>query len=175
MIFVEIVRMKCRIYKLSSPHTDRVYVGSTVQTLNQRLANHRCNYSAGKNCGSCELLKLGEHDVEIELLEEIEIEHTDDPKRREYEQKWIDCTENTCNILRAEPARRNRKEYMKEYFQKNKERLQELACERITCECGSVIRRGDKARHRRTKKHRELMASKPRTLIKVNIKLKTVE
>ena len=167
--------MKCRIYKLTSPHTDRVYVGSTVQTLNRRLHEHRSDYNLYQDCSSCELLKLGEYDVKIELLEEIEIEHTRELKRKRCEQKWIDCTENICNIRRAEPARRNRKEYMKEYRQKNKERLKELASEKITCDCGSVITRNHISAHKKSKTHRELMASKPRTLIKVNIKLKTVE
>ena len=172
MIFVEIVRMKCRIYKLSSPHTDRVYVGSTVQTLNQRLANHRCNYSAGKNCGSCELLKLGEYDVEIELLEEIEIEHNEDPKRYCCEQKWMDCTENTCNILRADKTA-HRAEYIKEYHKEHKEEIIRYKAEKITCDCGSMVSRSGMARHRRTEKHRKLMA--PKTLIQVEIKLKSVE
>ena len=127
--------MICRIYKLTSPHSDRVYVGSTVQTLNARLRLHRRDYRSGKYCSSCELLKLGEYDVKIELLEEIEIEHKKDPKKRKYEQKWMDCTENTCNILRADGTGGTEywREHRREYFRKHREEISRYQAEKVPC------------------------------------------
>jgi len=45
------------------------------------------------------------------------------------------------------------KEYKKEHYQTNKERIKERIKEKIECECGSIVRRGDIAQHKRSKKH----------------------
>ena len=67
--------------------------------------------------------------------------------------------------------RENNKEKMKEYQQANKEhiseskkkyrqanieRISEQKKEQIECECGCTIKRGDLAKHRKTKKHLNL-------------------
>ena len=66
-----------KIYAIRSHQTDQIYVGSTTQTLAQRLGSHRRNYKeylSGKItkgrgiCSSFEILKYG--DEYIELLEE---------------------------------------------------------------------------------------------------------
>ena len=43
--------------------------------------------------------------------------------------------------------------YKQEYYQKNKQRISERDKEKIECDCGSIVRRSDIARHNRTKKH----------------------
>ena len=48
------------------------------------------------------------------------------------------------------------KEYTKNYRQQNKEKF----AEKITCECGCQIRRDDIAKHRKNKKHLNLMELK---------------
>jgi len=45
------------------------------------------------------------------------------------------------------------KEQKKEYYQANKEKILEQNKEKIECECGSIVRRPDILRHKRTKKH----------------------
>ena len=45
------------------------------------------------------------------------------------------------------------KEYKQEYWQANKAEILEQNKEKIECECGSIVRRSDIARHNRTKKH----------------------
>ena len=47
----------------------------------------------------------------------------------------------------------DRKERKKEYLQANKERIKERKKLKIKCECGSIVCRGDIAKHNRTKKH----------------------
>ena len=51
------------VYKISSLNSEKVYVGSTTRTLNQRLSHHKSR----KTCMCKELLKLGE--CKIEALE----------------------------------------------------------------------------------------------------------
>ena len=60
-----------RIYKLTSPQTDNVYIGSTTQTLHARLADHRKDYTRyinGKiaHLRSCDIMHYG--DIQIELM-----------------------------------------------------------------------------------------------------------
>ena len=51
-------------------------------------------------------------------------------------------------------------EQKKEYAQNNKAKIAEQKKEKVKCECGCTVARGDLAKHRKTKKHIQLMASK---------------
>ena len=64
-----------KIYKIISDSTCKIYVGSTVKTLEQHLEEHQENYANwfnsefnGNYCTSFEILKYG--DYKIELLED---------------------------------------------------------------------------------------------------------
>ena len=64
-----------RIYKIVSDMTDKIYIGSTVKTLEERLEAHEDSYECWFNlefksgyCTSFEILKYG--DYKILLLEE---------------------------------------------------------------------------------------------------------
>ena len=52
----------------------------------------------------------------------------------------------------------------KEYAENNKEYFKTYYTEKITCECGCLIYRGGLARHKKTKKHIELMTTKAHNL-----------
>jgi len=56
------------IYKISTPKSEKVYVGSTTQAINRRLSSHKSSFKTGKcECVSRELFELGE--CKIEALE----------------------------------------------------------------------------------------------------------
>jgi membrane protein involved in colicin uptake len=74
----------------------------------------------------------------------------------EYQKKWREQHKNKIN----EYAKKYREEYKKEIYEKNKkyrennkEKLNEQSKEKITCECGSIVRKSDIAAHRKTLKH----------------------
>ena len=67
-----------KIYIIKSSQTNRVYVGSTVQSLNERFSKHKSD----KNCTSREILKYS--DAEIELLECYECENLE-------QLRWIEA------------------------------------------------------------------------------------
>jgi len=48
-------------------------------------------------------------------------------------------------------------EKKKEYYENNKEVIAEKLKEKVTCECGCIIRRSHLARHKKSNKHLELM------------------
>ena len=62
-------------------------------------------------------------------------------KKKILKKKWDDANPN----------------YMKKYRIDNSGKLKKFASEKIICECGSKIRRGDIAQHRKTTKHFKLM------------------
>jgi len=69
-----------KIYKLWSPQTDEVYIGSTTQPLSKRMAQHRMKYKrykAGKYhyITSFNIMKYG--DVRIELICECPCDNAD--------------------------------------------------------------------------------------------------
>lgn len=167
-----------RIYIIRSKQTNKVYVGSTVETLNIRLREHKSH----KNCTSREILKYS--DAEIILIECYECEDEKQLKKREGEyQRQYDCVniriegrtdkeyrqenkekiaekdkkyrqKNKQAILqKSKEYRENNKEaileYQKEYYEKNKEKINE----KITCECGGRYSHQNKAKHLKTKKH----------------------
>jgi len=166
-----------KIYKIWSPSTDMVYIGSTTQSLAERLGNHVRNYKCflnGKNrfVTSFKIIKYG--DYKIELVENIDCNNREELNRSEG--KVIRNTENCINrciagrtpkqykldnkqqisIQRTEYRQNNKKKISKyniEYYQKNIEKIKI----KINCECGSIVRKKDIAAHRRTKKHREFI------------------
>jgi len=60
-------------------------------------------------------------------------------KVKEYKKRWY------------EDNKEKRKEYEKQWYQENKEKMKE----KFNCICGSIYRKSDKARHERSKKHKQ--------------------
>ncbi len=81
-----------RIYMLKSFKTNDIYIGSTIQTIKQRLSNHKADYkrcSQGKHhYNSCyEIVKHG--DCYVELIKEVS------------------CTKNQLLVLEGEEIIKN--------------------------------------------------------------------
>jgi hypothetical protein len=101
-----------------------------------------------------------------------------------YEQLWmnkINCVNknNCCRIAsllniekyskeyreknkekKAEYREKNKKKFAekkKEFYEKNKEKIAKKMAEKITCDCGSIVSKIHLSRHKKTKKHINLM------------------
>jgi len=104
-----------KIYRLYSPSRADVgvYYGSTVQKLYQRL----CGHKAKKKCSSISIIEIG--DTIIELVEDFPCNNLKELEAREY--WWIQ--NNECvNIVKGNF---NHKEWMNNWWIKNKEKLKE--------------------------------------------------
>jgi hypothetical protein len=123
-----------KLYTIRSHQTDKVYVGSTTQTLSVRMAGHRKDfkrYNKGlySYVSSFELLKYD--DAYIELIElypcnsKVELDRGEGVYIRQ-----MDCVnKNIAGRTRTEWIEENKegiKEYQKEYRQNNKEKIAEL-------------------------------------------------
>jgi len=60
------------VYKISSAQTPKVYIGSTIQSLNKRFQRHKHNCKNNNHCSSKEILLFG--DAKIEKLYDVEVE-----------------------------------------------------------------------------------------------------
>ena len=106
-----------KIYKIISDNTNAVYVGSTVQTLSQRLATHVSHNKSHKlgllnNCKSFDIIDLDNY--MIVLIEPYPCNSKEELKARE--RHWIESTPN-CNNKNI-PTRTH-----KEYYQDNKAKI----------------------------------------------------
>lgn len=166
---------KGKIYKIENDIDDEVYIGSTVQPLCERWGGHKREINRNKY--KCKLYqKIREYGVEhfkIVLVEEYPCDNVEQLKAKEAEyirqmgtlnhtipnrtkkQYWEDKKEQ-INENRRQTYQTNKEvilERNKQYRETNKEQYLERKKQQYECQCGSVIRKDDKARHERSQKH----------------------
>jgi len=142
-----------KIYKITSPHTADIYIGSTVQTLSRRKSGHIRKYKTYLESNndrhhymtSYQLIELG--NVDFCLLEEYPCLNKEQLHARE--RYYI---ENNQCVNKSIPLRTD-----KEYYEDNKEKIKikDKIKSKITmeCECGTTIRRQHRVRHQKSQKH----------------------
>ena len=120
-----------KIYSLRTYQSDEVYVGSTCQTLCQRLADHKRDYKSwknGKHNYVCSFKLLEFDDCYIELLELYPCNSREELCKREgHYIREMDCLNKRIEgRSRKEYYQQNKEkinQYQKEYNQQNKEKL----------------------------------------------------
>jgi hypothetical protein len=126
---------KGKIYKLTSPHTNDIYYGSTIQSLSKRKGNHKEKFLLWEKsndkklfCYSYKLFLLGKDDVIITLIENYPCNTKEELLSRER----FFIENNVCvnkNIpLRTDKERYeiNKKDILqkcKDYYIKNKDKV----------------------------------------------------
>ena len=160
---------KGKIYTLRSRSCDLVYIGSTIQTLPDRLSGHYRQLNTfkkgkGNNCTSFQILEKG--DAYIELFEDYPCKSRNELERYEGQcQRKYECVNFIiAGRTMAEYIQDKNQEILKKkklYYQKNREKIIEKRKlhyqknrEKITCEvCGSTIRKDSLPRHVLRQKH----------------------
>jgi len=161
---------KAKIYKISSIHTEKVYVGSTTKKyLLTRLGQHEYTYNyylSGKittYTTSYDILKLG--DYQIELIEDYPC-----ATKRELllrERHWfdqLDCVNKARPVVNAQEVKQLRHDRYEEnkderlakmalYRAKNNAKIKEHKNGVHMCECGMEYTQANKTRHERTNFH----------------------
>lgn len=171
-----------KIYIIKSKQTDKVYIGSTFNTLKQRFTEHKSKHKSKHNCTSKEIIKYP--DAEIILIECYECEDEKQLKTRESEyirqyncvniriegrtdveyrednkekiaqknKKYREKNKETINE-KSKEYRKNNKESISEYQKEYYQENREKLNQKITCECGGRYTHQNKAIHLKTKKH----------------------
>ena len=155
-----------KIYAIRSHQTDKIYIGSTTQTLAQRFAKHK-----RKPCTSREVLQFD--DVYIELLEEFPCANKMQLTKREgHLIRTMDCVnKQIAGRTRIEYYQDNKEtlnEKTKQYYENNKTELKqyhtqyridnvEKINQKYNCCCGGKYINANKNRHFKSKKHLEFI------------------
>ena len=115
--------MEGKIYKITSPHTDKIYIGSTICSLHQRLYIHRYNHKHKVDkTTSSKILEYG--DASIQLIETYKCKNKRELRIREqYHIDNNDCV-NIKNAYRSKEDRNMIKKInAREYNRKNRQRI----------------------------------------------------
>lgn len=109
-----------KIYCIKSPHTNKVYVGSTIKTLERRMEGH---LSKKNNTKSKEIIECG--DAYIELIENYPCDTRQQLYMREGEimRETSECINLCINGRTRKEYRELNKDKAKEYYETNKEVL----------------------------------------------------
>ncbi len=145
-----------KIYKIVCNISGEVYIGSTKNTLEDRLRKH--NYL--KDCVSRNILERG--DYEILLIKDYPCNSR--YELEEEETKYIKnnkCINKNLPHRTQQQYREDNKEEInkqrKKYREINKEEINKKKLEKVECECGILTTKTHLARHKKTKKHINLM------------------
>jgi hypothetical protein len=98
-----------KIYKITSPNTDKIYIGSTTTSLHRRMINHKHYYKHQKENSSKHMFDSG--DPQIELIEEYPCDSKKELLLRE--QYYMDLYKH-C-ICNDRPAVGDKKAYWRAY------------------------------------------------------------
>ena len=135
------------IYKICCRDTsiEDIYIGSTVN-FRTRKYQHKSACNKLNNIKIYQFIRDngGWDNWDMVLIEEVKVNSKLELHKKERE--FIELLKPSLNI--AIPTRT-----VKEYKEDNKETIKEKRKGKITCECGSVYGKRDKARHNKTKKH----------------------
>jgi putative cell wall-binding protein len=171
--------MDIYIYNIIDKATGKVlYVGSTKNFYKRNIC-HKSDYNNNSNFLIYQKIReLGGWDfIEIIIIEECKCESKEEQLKKERE--WYDKLNPLYNSILPFISNKEKKEFAKEYHEKNKEKIKEIQKkyreenkekikeiqknnynknkekykEKINCICGSIFRIADKSTHNKSKKH----------------------
>ena len=148
--------MPSYIYKIVSPHTRRVYIGSTIQNPKYRFRCHKSYFKSGCHaCSSYEIFQEG--DASYQILETI----ADDKNKNEIEKKYIDqYRDRVVNYHYADrKTRKGKKQYKKRegHVSRNPYYIKTGKI-RVQCLCGINIAVHNRRNHYKSKKHNKMLS-----------------
>ena len=151
---------KAFIYRIVCNITNRVYIGSTTKTIEQRLKRHEQSYKQYLNktysyVSSYEILKEGNY--RIESIEEL---HNLTRKQLLLRER-LNIESNEClnKVKRPSRTEEETKAYKKVYREVNKDKIKECKGRICICDCGKQYTHDHKSRHERCKVHQDYIKS----------------
>ena len=158
-----------KIYMIITENSNDIYVGSTVQTLKQRLHVHASQYKSGVYCSSQEILKQGNYKIVLiknyACNSKLELETEETKYQRDLvcvNKKKARITEEDKKQYRIDNRDKTNKRGREIYAMKkkgcyigNKQKINVLRDEKFTCECGGKYTGRNKAQHEKTDKHKK--------------------
>jgi len=168
---------KGKVYAIRSHSTDKIYIGSTIETLSSRMAKHRYDYKNNKGLSSSEILKFNDYYIELlcdfpcdrkEQLDKKEGEYIRQYKdkcvnryipgrtKKEYDEENYQNNKEHITVCHNQYYQNNKQtiaEQKKQYYNNNKAEISEKRNQKYTCECGGKYTNINKTKHNKTTKH----------------------
>lgn len=149
-----------KIYKLTSPETEMIFIGSTYTYLYERLQKHKTSFKLNSentsNESAFQILKL--KNVQITLIELYPCNNSDELNARK--RYWIDQFKDICVNIKIfgktkEEKLKQKKKNNKKYHENNKEEINEKRKQIFVCGCGSSVTRWNKGKHEKSNIHQQ--------------------
>ena len=172
---IEVDKCNCLNYE-EALKIERKYIQDLNATLNKVIPSRTDKeyYNDNKEIIAEKQKEYYENNKQILAEKKKEYYYDNIEKKKEYREKNKEIIaekykqwRQTYNEIIAEKQKEyyeNNKQILakkkKEYRENNKELLYKNASEKVECECGCEIRRGDLARHTKSQKHIKLMETK---------------
>ncbi len=157
-----------KIYRIISLNSNDIYIGSTINSLSLRLAQHvnkkkMYDSGTGSYTSSFEVLKHGNY--LIELIIKFPCNSKDELTNKEGEYiRTMDCVNKVIpNRTRKEYNEENKlyfKDYNKKYYATHKDYHKKRAQTIIKCECGKETNLMYISKHRKSLKCKKYMDGK---------------
>jgi hypothetical protein len=152
-----------KVYRIVCNVTGQQYIGSTTQTLAQRLSAHTRAYKSWVSgtrkqpVTSFDILKNGNYD--IVLIEEYPCKNTEQLHARErHFIETMPCLNKYVPTRTREEYRHSHKEQNAKawanYYKIHREEIIRRQLQRFDCECGHSYTKAHKTQHKRSKVHK---------------------
>jgi hypothetical protein len=149
------------VYCIRCKITGETYYGSSIQSIPQRMEQHR---SKRNKTSSCSIIERG--DYEVIVIEEVEDWLL--PYYEKYYIKNFPCVNIKLPFATKEENIQNDQKQSNRYHQTHQTEIRQRKAIPYECECGHTITLSKKARHLRTQRHlqgiRDLGGNSPATI-----------
>ena len=139
------------------------YIGNTTNSLflHKSSCNNGCRFKL------YQILRKNGGWINWEMIEIEKYPCNDANEARAKERYWYEQLNASLNSDvpgrtikeyyedNKDILRENGRQYSNQYYQINKNKINQKAKEKFVCECGLMIRKSDKARHNKSKKHQK--------------------
>jgi hypothetical protein len=153
------------VYKLIN---DR-YEGNWSVCYYELYENYSCNSKEELCKKEGEVIRQFKNDENYDCINCVIIGRTKSEYKKDYNKNNSDKIKEQSKQYRddnPDKIKEQSKQYreknadkINEYFENNKEKIDERRKEKITCDCGSCINKGDLSQHYKSKKHQDYLAS----------------
>jgi len=135
-----------KVYMIYSLNFDKVYIGSTRNTILHRLTQHLNKYKNGWLSSTSRII-IDHGDVRIKLIEHVNCDNIDTLLEREAHYIKLYRSENKC-VNKMIP-----KQSKKEYYKNNIKNIRNKKYSKIQCSCDAHITKQHIARHKKSRSH----------------------
>ena len=141
---------QAKIYKITNDFNNDIWIGTTCDTLIKKFSVHKAEAIRNVRKDCIIQKNIREHGFDRFRIQLIEDFPCDDVYQLRQRQGYYIREMKAINKYADD----------KDYYEQNKEKINQIASEIVECDCGCSIRRDNLSKHKKTKKHLNLIAQK---------------